>query len=435
MTLSHQIRDLAQAKSRTSEASSRDACREVERCQLIGKASQQVYEALGNACTKHTEHQAHCCVEVEQAVMDEEHGSQVKFNMAFTHLTLADCADKSDLLWFIMDSTISDAIERGSNFMAPALKSHLVQSLKRQLEPDPPPTGKKAKNNVRSRIPTPATNPSPNPPAMSPPAMMVPSPHGLKDSMRKDFCDHLRRYYREPLQDTTCICVLEDTDSCRNVVYPSSSAIRAQRCQPISLGQLISSFSKQGAKRRVPLYEKLHLAKTLAVAVLQYHATPWLRMSWRSEDVYFFGLDDGALSQDMPSLIPHLNVKVRGLNGQLPKSSTFSTHSFVRNPLLFSLGVVLLEIAYSSTLQSLQQPDDLVNYQENQYTEFFVARRLAKAADTDLGSKYHNIVERLVECDFACGTDLNDRKLQIAFYNDVIYPLDKLEQKLRDIHF
>lgn len=409
---------------------------EIERCQIIGKASQQVYETLGNACTKHTEHQAHCCVEVEQAVVDEEHGSQVKFNMAFTHLTLAGAADKNDLLWFVMDSTISDAVALGSKCAATMFKGHLAQTLKRQLDPIPAPTGKKVKKSVRIQMPTPATTPSPNPPTSLPPATMIPPALDLKDSMRKDFCDCLRRYYRQPLQETTCVCVLEDTDSCRNVVYPSTSAVNAQCRQAVSLGQLISSFSNQGATRRVPLYEKLRLAKTLAVAVLQYHATPWLRTSWRSEDVYFFGLDEGALLQEMPSLtVPHLNVKVRGPNGQLSRASTFSTHSFVRNPLLFSLGVVFLEIAHSSHLESLQRPSDLDNNQENRYTEFFLARRLAKAADTDMGRNYHSIVERLVECDFGCGNDLNDRRLQIAFYNDVICPLDKLEQRLRDFHF
>ena len=64
-----------------------------------------------------------------------------------------------------------------------------------------------------------------------------------------------------------------------------------------------------------------------------------------------------------------------------------------------------------------------------------MARRLAKAADTDMGRNYHRIVERLVKCDFGCGNDLNDWRLQIAFYNDVICPPDKIEQQLRDFHF
>lgn len=140
--------------------------------------------------------------------------------------------------------------------------------------------------------------------------------------------------------------------------------------------------------------------------------------------------------QDIPSLTsPHLTVKVKGPCGQISRASTFPLHNLVRNPQLFSLGVVLLEIAYTSTLESLQSPIDLDSGRENRYTEFFAARRPDKSAKTDMGKTYHKIIERLVECDFGCGTDLNDPQLQAAFHRDVICPLEKLEQKLHDFHF
>ena len=75
-----------------------------------------------------------------------------------------------------------------------------------------------------------------------------------------------------------------------------------------------------------------------------------------------------------------------------------------------------------------------MNGQENLYTEFFVARRLAKSEYSDLGLKYHKIVERLVECDFGCGDDLSSRQLQIAIYSEVVCPLEQLEQGLRKLY-
>ncbi len=229
--------------------------------------------------------------------------------------------------------------------------------------------------------------------------------------------------------------VLENTNNCRNFLYPSSKRFCCQTRQAISLGQVISKVSKRKAVGEIAIYERLRLAKTLAVAVLQYHSTPWLRISWRSEDVYFFGNDSGSV-EDMPSLVsPHLNVRVKGPCGQLSRASTFPPHDLARNPLLFSLGVVLLEIAYTSSLESLQSPHDLDNGRENRYTEFFAARRLAKSAKTVMGSSYHKIIERLIECDFGCGTDLNDPELQAAFHRDVVCPLERLEQKLHEFHF
>ena len=51
-----------------------------------------------------------------------------------------------------------------------------------------------------------------------------------------------------------------------------------------------------------------------------------------------------------------------------------------------------------------------------------------------MGATYHKIVEKLVECDFECGMDLSEPQLQAVFYRDVICPLEKLEQKLREFH-
>ncbi len=404
---------------------------EVEKYQMIGQASRQVYEALGKTCTKHTEHQAHFCVEVEQANITGDHNAQIKFNMAYTHLTLAGSADQSDLIWFVVDSTSGDATELGNSNAENYLHDSFSQSLQRQIENPSGATQEKAKKKVRFQSSAP--NPEWTPPTLSTAALA--NAILSSDDMRKDFCEFIRRRLREPLQGSECVGVLDNTDSCRNFLYPSSKKFCCQTRQAISLGQVISKVSKPKAVGGIAIYERLRLAKTLAVAVLQYHSTPWLRMSSRSEDVYFFSTDSGSV-EDMPSLAsPHLNVRVKGSCGQLSRASTFPPHDLARNPLLFSLGVVLLEIAYTSSLQSLQSPHDLDNGRENRYTEFFAARRLAKSAKTVMGSSYHKIIERLVECDFGCGTDLNDPNLQAAFHRDVVCPLERLEQKLHEFHF
>ena len=113
-----------------------------------------------------------------------EHGSQVNFNMAFTYLTLAGAADKSDLLWFVMDFTISDAVALGSKCAAALFNGHLAQTLKPQLDPVPAPTGKKAKKSVRFQMPTPAIIPSLDLLISLLPATMIPLALDLKDSMR-----------------------------------------------------------------------------------------------------------------------------------------------------------------------------------------------------------------------------------------------------------
>lgn len=103
-----------------------------------------------------------------------------------------------------------------------------------------------------------------------------------------------------------------------------------------------------------------------------------------------------------------------------------------RNAVLYSLGVIFLELAYRSTFRELQRPQDLAKKDENGYSEFLAARDLAKSARTDMGSTFRRIVERLVECDFAWGDDLNNPALQAAVHNHVVRLLEELEQKLQD---
>lgn len=400
----------------------------MEKHRVIGQASQQVYEALGRACTKHTEHQAHFCVEVEQAIIDGNRGAQVKFSIAFTHMSLAGSSDQGELTWFVVDSVTSDALAVGHSEKQSNIELELERSLKRQIV-NPAFQPKKSRKGVRFQSPEPQRN------STIMPALPAVSTDSLfSDSMRKDFCDLIKRRLRQPSQKSMCVAVLENTDRSKNFVYSPANVTCSTRRRAVSLEQLLTKMNAQGVSGKFPLHERLRLAKTLAVAALQYHSTPWLRTCWRSEDVYFFG-DEVVASQEPPVLTPpHLNVRVRGPDGQLSRSSTFPPHTLARNPLLFSLGVILLEIAYSSPLESFQRPNDLNNGRRDLYTEFFVARRLASSGHSDLGVSYHKIVERLVECDFGCGNDLSDLQLQMALYNDVICPLERLEQKLHDFH-
>ena len=399
---------------------------EMEKYRVIGQASQQLYEALGRACTKHTEHQAHFCVEVEQAIIDGNRGAQVKFNIAFTHVSLAESADQGELTWFVVDSVTGDALTVGHVEKPSNIDFELEKSLKRQIL-DPPFQPANSRKRVRFQSPEPQRTLMPALPA-------VPTDSLCSDYARKDFCDLIKRRLRQPSQQSKCVAVLENTERSKNFVYSAADVTCSERRRAVSLERLITKMNEQGASGRLPLYERLRLAKTLAVAVLQFHSTPWLRTCWRSEDVYFFR-EEVIILQERPILSsPHVNVRFRDPDGPLSQSSTFPSHTLARNPLLFSLGVVLLEIAYSSTLESLQQPNDLNDSQKNLYTEFFMARRLASSGRSDMGGSYHKIVERLVECDFGCGNDLSDRQLQVALYKDIICPLERLEQKLHDFH-
>ena len=230
-------------------------------------------------------------------------------------------------------------------------------------------------------------------------------------------------------------CVLDNRGNCKNILYPSSTSSCMQLRQATSLGNLISSVAEQKSNGSIPLFERVRLAKILAVAVLQYHATPWLATSWRSESIYLIASENSSSSQRVHGLSsPHINVRIKDSNEQLPRVSASSPHELSRNASLFSLAVVLLEMAHSARLETMHRPLHHMNDKENPYTQFFTAMRLAKSEYSILGPRYHKIVERLLECDFACGHDLGSRQLQAAVHKEVICPLEQLEQGLSKLY-
>ncbi len=403
-----------------------DTSNVVLKYQTIRKASRQVYEALGKACNKHTDHIAHFRVEVEQFVNNGENAPQVKFNMAFTHMTSAGSTDSRDPIWFVVESTLSDETATPSGNEAASLDEP-GKTLKRQLDAAASHNSRKVQKRVGYQPPTSAPlSSSPN---------IAPDAFTSENCMKRDFCDDLRRSFREPRKANVCVGILENTDRCKHYVYPSPTTPCAESRKAISLGQLIRSASRPGVVGGIPVHERLNLAKNLAIAVLQYHSTPWLRRSWRNEDILFFSAESSIHLQKLPNLsTPHLNAKIMGYDGQHTRAATNPEQTVERNPVLFSLGVVLLEIAHAATLESLKQDSDLTHGREDRFTEFFTARRMAKSKNSVMGVKYHNIVEQLVECVFPCGDDLNNDQLQAAFHSDIICPLAELEEGFRKFH-
>lgn len=252
--------------------------------------------------------------------------------------------------------------------------------------------------------------------------------------MRRDFCDHLRRCIGQPTaKRQACIGMLEATGRCKHLVYPLPSMLDGQYKRGTSLEGFLRSVQRKKTSYAFSQCDRLCLAKALALAVLQHYATPWLEIAWRSQDVLIFGdpkVDMVTSGLDFGS--PHLNVKVSATE-QRRTGKSGASRSLAPNPLLFGLGVVLLEIAYLAPLRSLQQPCDLENGIENQYTDFFTARRLVSSIGREMGSSYGNIVKKLLHCDFGCGDDLSSRDLQAGYYKDVVCELDRLEQGFRQL--
>ncbi len=128
---------------------------------------------------------------------------------------------------------------------------------------------------------------------------------------------------------------------------------------------------------------------------------------------------------------PYMEVSVKGLADSLSQTSPFPARTLAPNPFLFGLGVIFIELAYEAPLHQLQRPVDLENGRPDQFTEFFVAKRLSRSASSQMGPRYNNIIRKCLQCDFDCGDDLSQPDLQEGFYRKVVCELGTLEKEFQ----
>ena len=406
----------------------------VKECGLVQKASVQLYKALETACKMHEEHSVHFRLESQHVSIEDTGLPLIRFNMAFAHRH-GGASSTLDPVWIAVDSTFDDLnpeplmedIMIMQNEADKALND-LSHTLKHDiLLPDSSSTKRIKTKSVTFERRSPHTSSSTRTTLVT--SFADPT---LPDfCVQHDFCNELERCGRKGLQNRH-IGYFKKSGPCKHLVYFPLPISNSSSRQTVSLAQIVSSLSQKSQTDRFLQYERLRLARQLASAVLQFHATPLLKSAWRGEDVVFF--DTAVSSASLES--PHLNVQVGKHNTPGVKAISDESHVpnkesqyFVRNSYLFGLGVILIELALQAPLSSLREDQDLPDGQESRHTDFFVADRLSKSMATSLGPNYAKVVRKCLGCDFGEGTtDLNDPGLQAVFYRDVVCELERLER-------
>lgn len=185
--------------------------------------------------------------------------------------------------------------------------------------------------------------------------------------------------------------------------------------------------------------DQMKLARRIAAGLLRFHATPWISKTWSLKDLCFFGQQSSVSDSDLQTL--HLNnnfvprnrsqltdargdVVMEGFEYLAPsiiavpdqqlEEDTLDYETFgIRNPILYRLGVALLQIGHWTGLD----PNNVVG-----------VRQLAngRRGPRKLTPRYREVVQRCLDCDFAYGTDLSKKSLQSAVHDKVIRELDTM---------
>ena len=256
------------------------------------------------------------------------------------------------------------------------------------------------------------------------PASEIPNTSPLPDlCMIPNLCRYLGQ--RPPDATIHCAGFLQQSYSLKHVIYTPDYDVGQTTFITNSLEEELKLAGY--TSMCIPLPEKLHLARLLALAVLRFNSTPWLDNGLRSKDILFPDLLD--VSPETVRM-PYLKSRVLiGENQLVAGHSTINSQdrlnhprSPVRNQTLYSLGVLLVELAYNSPLQDLQINED---DQGDPHTLYWAALRLGERVWRELGQKYADAVKICLYGGFGASSDLDDARVQKMFFDEVVWKLER----------
>lgn len=368
-------------------------------------ASQRLYDTLSQvwSCSKHLEHSANICLDESPTRIQSD---KIYFDMIFTFSGSLDSASGEAPMRVTIESMLerSDDAADTNTQAEPATITALRQET--------------ITNTVSFALPVIIES-------------TVQAGEPLDLCSVQNICFHLQKC----LQTTSApspIGYLQRTKTFQCLVYPPRTTTLCTS-PAISLNDIIRAAQTSGG---IWIPEKLRLAKLLALAVLQFHSTPWLDGRWRSQNVLFF--DPKKPTQDSfgsPYLAarfakPLETTARKVLDRGDPRLEPLPAP----NAILFRLGVILLEIGLETPFSDLQEPKER---EQGFFTEYLAALRLGRSStvSSKMGSRYGKLVNRCLFCDFGLGGnyELDMVDLQSMFFQYVVMELDEcfdVERKL-----
>jgi hypothetical protein len=175
-------------------------------------------------------------------------------------------------------------------------------------------------------------------------------------------------------------------------------------------------------------YERVRLARQLASAVLNFHATPLLEENWASDEIVFFDLADDNIFESQALTPAHLCVHIKQ-NGptRIPPEDAKDK---IKNIYIFRLGYFLIELAYQRPFLDLVKDQALIDSGDFKERKFQVAKICCESMGRFLGKRYKDVAETCVTWNTNGGAQLVKFESVVEFERDVVSVLERLEKDL-----
>ena len=169
--------------------------------------------------------------------------------------------------------------------------------------------------------------------------------------------------------------------------------------------------------------ERLMLALTIASSILQLYDTRWLNELWDRSCIM---VDVGQPCNNRR--FPRVFIR-RAFPEEPEERPEQALIPFViLNPVIYNLGLVLIEICLGRSLESFRNAEDPLdsNGRPNVLTNLSTAMRLMDHIYSVAGDRYGDAVRRCIRSDFdSRSTDLNEEAFRQAVYEKVVEPLEE----------
>jgi hypothetical protein len=213
----------------------------------------------------------------------------------------------------------------------------------------------------------------------------------------------------------------EHTNRCFQV-YPRGTTSNSDTWSIVTLRDVLDQ--KDGLQPLTSLKEKIRLALAIASSVLQLSKTPWLPEVPSSKHVHFFKRGQH-LSYEHPFLLRNFPEPSQAMSSS---SQTTPITIVDRNPTLFALGIMLLEIMLGSSLDSLREPSEqalvIPGDERGVIRDSVTAHRLLEQRVALINPLYKVVVERCMGC--AASQDLDEENFRREVYNRVVLELEAI---------
>ncbi|KAK6819649.1 hypothetical protein PG987_016132 [Apiospora arundinis] len=209
-----------------------------------------------------------------------------------------------------------------------------------------------------------------------------------------------------------------ETEASEHIVFEleQSSHFGTGPSNSMSLDQFLSSSAL--------LKERMIAALGILRTFLSLGSTQWIPGGLDKQDIHMIDTSGSIIARRMQPFIQH-----ESLADTL--RSVVSSKRQRTEAMLFTFGVILLELLYQQSLE--QQPfrrEYLSNGQPNDYSDLCTAKRWQETVCEDFDEPISEAIRRCIDCAFTPRADLGDRKFLQEVLDGVLIPLEDFVKQL-----